>query len=85
MINILEFLSKKQVYGTLIILASTYFVYKIIIATLDKIQIKGKDELEKKRKGTWAETTKYIARPEKNTKNLHLMCAHYSFLYSSTT
>ncbi len=52
MINILEFLSKKQVYGTLIILASTYFVYKIIIATLDKIQIKGKDELEKKRKLT---------------------------------
>ena len=52
MINILEFLSKKQVYGTLIILASTYFLYKIIIGSLDKIKIKGKDELEKKRKLT---------------------------------
>ena len=52
MINILEFLSEKQVYGTLIIIASTYFVYKIIIRFLDKIEIKSKDELERKRKVT---------------------------------
>jgi len=52
MINILEFLSKKQVYGTLIILASTYFIYKIIIHLLNKIEIKSKDELDRKRKIT---------------------------------
>jgi len=52
MINILEFLSKKQVYGTLIILVSTYLIYKILIRFLNKIQVKSKDELERKRKVT---------------------------------
>lgn len=52
MINILEFLSKKHVYGTLIILASTYFIYKLIIRFLDKIEVKSTNELDKKRKIT---------------------------------
>lgn len=52
MIKILDFLSKKEVYGALMILAITYFLYKIIIHMLDKIQVKSKDELERKRKVT---------------------------------
>ena len=52
MIKILDFLSKKEVYGTLIILATTYFLYNLIIHILDKIEVKSKDELERKRKVT---------------------------------
>jgi small conductance mechanosensitive channel len=52
MLNILNFISKKQVYGTIIILVLTYVIYKIVNFALDKIEIKGKDELERKRKLT---------------------------------
>lgn len=62
MLNILEFLSKKLVYGTLMILAITYIVYKVINYTLDKIVIKGKDELEIKRKVTTIGLIKNIVK-----------------------
>lgn len=52
MIKILNFLSKKEVYGTLIILIITYFLYKITLHALNKIEVKSKDELERKRKVT---------------------------------
>lgn len=52
MIKILDFLSKKEVYGTFLIIVLTYLLFKIITHTLDKIKIKSKDELERKRKIT---------------------------------
>jgi len=50
--NLLELLSKKQVYGTLIALVFAIIVFNIINNIIDNIVIKGKDELEKKRRQT---------------------------------
>ena len=52
MIKILEFLSKKEVDGTLLIIGLTLFLYKLVNSIIDKIVIKGKDELNKKRRKT---------------------------------
>lgn len=52
MLTILEFLSKKEVYGTLLIIGITLILYRVINVLLDKIVIKGKDELDKKRRKT---------------------------------
>lgn len=52
MLSILKFLSKKEVYGTLLIIGITLIVYRIINLLLDKIVIKGKDKLDKKRRKT---------------------------------
>lgn len=52
MLSILKFLSKKEVYGTLLIIGITLIIYRIINLLLDKIVIKGKDKLDKKRRKT---------------------------------
>lgn len=52
MLSILKFLSKKEVYGTLIIIGVTLIIYRVINMILNKIVIKGKDELDKKRRNT---------------------------------
>lgn len=52
MIKILDFLSNKQVYGTLIIIAISLIIYNLINNIIDKIVIKGKDELDRKRRNT---------------------------------
>jgi len=62
MIKILDFLSTKQVYGTLIIIAVTIIIYNLINSLLDKIVVKGKDELEKKRKNTIVHLLKNIIK-----------------------
>lgn len=62
MIQLLDFLSKKQVYGTLIILAVTLILYNLINYILDKIVVKGKDELDKKRKNTMVHLLKNIIK-----------------------
>ena len=56
--SILKFLATKQVYGTFITIASTWFIYKFICYCIDKVNIKSKDELERKRKNTLTNTTK---------------------------
>ena len=58
---------KKKEEGGEVVKAEAGRMMQFVKANQDR---KKKEELEKKRKGTWAETTKYIARPEKNTKNL---------------
>lgn len=50
--SILKILSTKQVYGTLIIITITLVLYKISNVLIDKINIKGKDELDIKRRKT---------------------------------
>lgn len=62
MIKILDFLSNKQVYGTLIIIGVTFILYNIINNILDRVVIKGKDELEKKRKNTIVHLLKNIIK-----------------------
>lgn len=57
---ILEFLSRKQVYGTFIIIVVTLIIYKITNSFIDKIVINGKDELEKKRRKTLVHILKNI-------------------------
>lgn len=52
MLSILKLLSKKEVYGTLLIIGITLIIYRIINLLLDKIVIKGKDKLDKKRRKT---------------------------------
>ena len=52
MLSILKFLSKKEVYGTLLIIGITLILYRVINVLLDKVVIKGKDELDKKRRKT---------------------------------
>ena len=46
----LDFLLNPKVYGTVIILLSSYIIYKILYDIVDKIVIKGKDELEIKKR-----------------------------------
>ena len=60
--NFLEFLSKKEVYGTLIIIIVTYIIYNLIISIIDRITIHGKDELEKKRRLTTIHLFKNISK-----------------------
>lgn len=60
--NILEFLSKKQVYGTLIIIVVTCIIYNLILTIIDRITIHGKDELEKKKRLTTIHLFKNISR-----------------------
>lgn len=62
MIKILEFLSNKQVYGTLIIIGITLILYRVINSIIDKIDIKGKDELDKKRRNTIVHLFKNIIK-----------------------
>ena len=62
MVNFLDFLLKKQVYGTLIIVLVTCIIYQIIIYIIDKITIKGKDELERKKRLTTIQLFKNISR-----------------------
>lgn len=62
MLSILKFLSKKEVYGTLLIIGITLILYKIINSTLDKIVIKGKDELDKKRRKTMVHIFKNVIK-----------------------
>lgn len=50
--TILKILSTRQVYGTLIVIAVTLILYKITNILIDKINIKGKDELDIKRRKT---------------------------------
>lgn len=57
---ILDFLSKKQVYGTLIIIGVTIILFKLINSIIDRIAIKGKDELERKRRNTIVQIFKNI-------------------------
>ena len=60
--NILEFLVRKQVYGTLIILAVTCIIYNLLLSIIDRITIHGKDELEKKKRLTTIHLFKNISR-----------------------
>ena len=60
--NILEFLIKKQVYGTLIIVLVTCIIYQIIVYIIDKITVHGKDELERKKRLTTIQLFKNISR-----------------------
>ncbi len=62
MLTIIKFLSQKQVYGTLIIIAVTYILYKLIYSLIDKIVIKGKNELEIKKRKTIVQLFKNISR-----------------------
>lgn len=62
MIKILEFLSNKQVYGTLLIITVTIIMYNSLNTVLDNIVIKGKDELEKKRRNTIVHLLKNIIK-----------------------
>lgn len=60
----LKFICSKEVYGTLLILVITFVIYRIIYAIIDKTNIRGKDELEKKRRTTivmlFKNITKYV-------------------------
>ena len=60
--KLLEFLIKKQVYGTLIIILVTCIIYQLITYIIDKITIKGKDELERKKRVTTIELFKNISK-----------------------
>lgn len=60
--NFLEFLVKKQVIGTLIIILVTCIIYQLIVYAIDKITINGKDELERKKRLTTIELFKNISR-----------------------
>lgn len=62
MTKILEFLSMKQVYGTLISIGITLILYNVVNNILDKVVVKGKDELEKKRKNTIVHLFKNIIK-----------------------
>lgn len=62
MIKILDFLSTKQVYGTLIIIGTILIIYNLLNTIIDKIVIKGKDELEKKRRNTIVHLLKNIIK-----------------------
>lgn len=58
----LDFLLNPKVYGTVIILLSSYIIYKILYDIVDKIVIKGKDELEIKKRTTILHLFRNIAR-----------------------
>ena len=60
--SFLEVLSKKEVYGTLIIIAVTYIIYTLIVSIIDRITIHGKDELEKKKRLTTIHLFKNISK-----------------------
>ena len=60
--NVLEFLAKKQVYGSLIIILVTCIIYQIIVYIINRITVHGKDELEKKKRLTTIELFKNISR-----------------------
>lgn len=60
--SILKFLATKQVYGTFITIASTWFIYKFICYCIDKVNIKSKDELERKRKNTLLLLSKNVVK-----------------------
>lgn len=48
----LDFLLNPKVYGTVLIILSSYIIYKILYSLVDKIVIVGKDELEIKKRTT---------------------------------
>lgn len=60
--SILKFLATKQVYGTLIIIIITFIINKLINILIDKINIKSKDELERKRRNTIVHLGKNISK-----------------------
>lgn len=59
---ILKFLCSKEVYGTIIIIFITFILYRIVYAIIDRTNIRGKDELEKKRRTTIIMLFKNIAK-----------------------
>ena len=59
---VLEFLLKKQVYGTLIIILVTCIIYQLIIYIIDRITVHGKTELEKKKRLTTIHLFKNISK-----------------------
>lgn len=59
---VLEFISKKQVYGTLIIIVAAFVIYKIFKILVDKIISRGKNELDRKKKRTVIELIKNIGK-----------------------
>ena len=50
--SLLKFLTTKQVYGTFIVFITTFVLYRFICYCIDKVDIKAKDELERKKKNT---------------------------------
>jgi len=60
--TILKFLSTKQVCGTLIVIVLTFVFYKVTNVFIDRINVKSKDELERKRKQTLLILLKNIIR-----------------------
>ena len=59
---VLEFISKKQVYGTLIIIVAVFVIYKIFKILVDKIISSGKNDLDRKKKRTVIELIKNIGK-----------------------
>lgn len=59
---VLDFLSKKQVYGTVIFTIVAFIIYKLFIVLVDKIIAKSKNELERKKKRTVIELIKNIGK-----------------------
>ena len=60
--HFLDFLIKKHVFGTLIIILVTCIIYQLIVYMIDKITIHGKDELERKRRITIIALFKNISK-----------------------
>lgn len=59
---VLDFLSKKQVYGTVIFTIVAFIIYKLFIVLVDKVIAKSKNELERKKKRTVIELIKNIGK-----------------------
>ena len=60
--KVLEFLTNKQVIGSLIIVLVTCIIYQIIVYIIDKVTINGKDELERKKRLTIIHLFKNISK-----------------------
>ena len=60
--KILDFILKKQVYGTLIIILASIIIYKVFIVLVDKLISKSKSDLDRKKKRTVIELIKNIGK-----------------------
>lgn len=60
--NIMEFILKKEVVGTIITVAVAYLIYNIFRFVMNKLLSKNKSEFEKKRKKTVTELLKNVVK-----------------------
>lgn len=59
---VLDFLLKKQVYGTIIFVVAAFVVYKVFLVLVDKLVTRSKSELERKKKRTVIELIRNIGK-----------------------